>query len=487
MESTIKPIIMNSDNPYSIIKYCLSSNNVEYLNDFIHGEYFQNANWDDSFKGILTLEEFFIFVSYVSGFVDIEIPESFVDKTLETMSNNQNETFKLLTRNNNIKSFLFSTINSESKNLINSAFDEFIYSFDLDFIEGLLNLPNIGEEFAKGELLSNLIFYYRDIDVFNLLPERLHPYIAYLDNYPQNKQVFYEAISKWMPNLAPDEIELLCNLHSKVFINESGIDSDGLCAFLKEVKQNPIIASDLLTISSKYFKNDFMLAYRLITKYREKQQLRKDLASNTNINDTLIMKLLLIILLQKNEKINSLEDVYQLDLNKLIIATKEIIKTSSKEKVYIKDPDGACSSKPFFNYHEEIAIIDKEGVFDFFRVKYHKDSAKEAYQKYCPEGTAVEEFQQYEEMVKSGLIVFCICESHVSILIPDALSKEQKNTLVEKIKNAPEGFTLFANAYGVDYTYELNDGLGMDKSLFLVLVEVICDVYDLESSSKLGK
>ena len=472
---------------YETIKYCFDTKNSDLLRLLINCGEFMQQDWSDDFVDVLSYKEYFTFVSIASHFVDIEIPQSLVDKVFNTMSQNQEVTFQLLIEDSDFRQFLFDSITSESELVLNDAFVDFIYSFDIDFIKGLFRLPNVGNNLAKSDFLSNLEIYYRDCNLYELLPHELLPCIAYLDNYHDNMVAFDDTISQWMPGLSLKEKDLLSKLHSK--INSKGFDikADDLCSFLRQMELTQSIGNEVLAISSKYFKDDYVLGFRLINKYLDRKKLREDLLLNGNITESLVMKLLALSMMPKNENINSYADILNMDIDALLSEAKNSFEDVVKQETgELRNPNGAYSVKPFFTYNCEVAIIDREGNFDFEKVEeHHKDSAKTMYRKYRPEGKETEEFEQYKEMARNGIIVFCISNTDVLVLVPQILSTVQKETLKEKITAAPDGFNIFANTYAEDFSMELLGGNGMNKDVFLLLVELFCECQDFVSSGKI--
>ena len=448
----------------------LLSDNIDCLKELIETEWLQDGDWAVNYQNILTTEEYLAFVAIV-GECDNKVPQSLLNKAVESINNNSDNMFRNVERYKEILSVIS---RSWRDCFINDAFYNLIFKLNNDFFRGFFLLPNIVNLITKTTFLDTLFMEKPTIDVFEIMPDELLPYIVFLD--PRNNwNIFTIAMKKLLIGFSRTEKKLINKLYFSCYKEgnkyEFWINREQLAAFLMKVKSDKAIVDDLLTISSKYYAGNCCMAFKLLNLY-DNYELRNSLANFRNPSVELICKLNILVMLPKIQEINSLNDIMDINIDGLMNQIPDFPRVTEAR---LTNPDYKMEVEPFFKYGRAIALIEPSGKFEEFPVgQSHAEKMKSIYKDKCPDGLETNEFRQYEDLAKRGTIVFCITEGEVSSFVPHVLTSDQNETLWKKISSTPDGFDIYSCVYGKDFVLPLLDGMVLNKYAFLFLTKRFC-------------
>ena len=474
---------------YDAIKYCFTLQNMDLLMELINRKDFMDQDWSDDFSEVLSIYEYLEFVGIVSSQTEAFVPTSLIDKSLEAANNNVDLIIKCLCsphdeqskKVSHFLSMLSYTGNRADWVFYNSMFDGFYYKLGEDFHRKRFELPRIKTFLSRNcnyDYFDLLAEYNPDLDLYNVMPEELYPYIA----FTYDDRAFWSLIYRWFGKLANNERELLDYLRYKSFssVNAQWISKDKMRIFLGMVDKDRSLFQDLQVLASKYFYDNCMEAFSLLVTYDV--SLKEELLNQEDVSEelTYLLHLLLMIPADKDNKpkreICSIKDIFDIPMEELEDALPPP-KKEDPDIIEIKNPQSLSSGRPFFTYIKSLAFIDPDGEFEEFHVTVsHANVMRELYKIKCPNGTETHEFKQYADVARNGTIVFVIMGEQVSIISPCKLTEKQAATQRQKIGEANGYFELYAYLFGEGFAQKINSGYMMDRETYLTWVRRLCHI-----------
>jgi hypothetical protein len=474
---------------YDAIKYCFTLQNMDLLMELINRKDFMDQDWSDDFSEVLSIYEYLEFVGIVSSQTEAFVPTSLIDKSLEVANNNVDLIIECICsphyeqtkKVSHFLSMLFDTLNGSLLYLFsNNMFDGFYYKLGEDFHRKVFKLPWMNSVLSHNyDYFNSLAKYNPDLDLYNVMPEELYPYIA----FTHDDRSFWSFIYRWFGKLANNERELLDYLLNKSTYsgNAQWISRDKMRIFLGMVDKDRSLFQDLPVLASKYFYDNCMEAFSLLVTFDD-VNLKEELLNQEDVSEELIYRLHLLLMIPANKDnkpkmaIRSIKDIFDIPMEEL----EDALPTPKKEDpdiIEIKDPETLSIDRPFFTYIKALAFIDPDGEFEEFRVTgLHADVMRELYKIKCPNGTEAREFMRYADVARNGTIVFVIMGEQVSIISPCKLTEKQAETQRQKICEANGYFELYAYLFGEGFAQKINSGYMMDRLTYLTWVKRLCHI-----------
>ncbi len=461
---------------YATIKQLLDTNDIERLKGLVRDGWLQQQIWEgESYKSYLSVEEFLLFIYYVAGGNSVSLPRTLINMITAVINNNINASFEAFMKNKSTADLLSAILLPRDVGLFYADnIDEVMPQLNDDFFRKLFTMPNIRNFIAKTNFFKDFIRAKPDSNLFELMPHDLRPYISFLPDDKYSKH-FKIAIESWFPDLPDSSLRCLNYLHNEIYPSTIWGDCNSLKTYLQLVEEDSSIIEDMNTIAGKYFYDNVLRAFKLLTLYTT-TPFRKELLDFPTTQNDLIKKLNVLTLLPKLPNIQSLSDLLNIDLIEL---AKLVTPPEKKSKVPARDPDADKNTGPLFEHLRAIATIDINGNFiEHFVGNSHFTIIDQLYHSIIPNGEETEEFKQYEALARNGYITFCINGNQASIFIPSELTNLQYNSFISKISNTSSGFDFYANIYGKDYAQQLADGYEINKIDLLLFVELFCKRYE---------
>ena len=475
---------------YDAIKHCFKLQNMDLLMELINRKDFMDQDWSDDFSEVLSIYEYLEFVGIVSSQTEAFVPTSLIDKSLEAANNNVDLIIKCLCsphdeQNKKLSHFLSMLLYTETRAdwfFHNSMFDDFYYKLGEDFHRKGFKFPRI-----KTLLSSNCNYdyfhllreYNPDLDLYNVMPKELYPYIA----FTTDDRSFWSLINSWFGKLANNERELLDYLRYKSIasVNAQWISKDKMRIFLGMVDKDRSLFQALPVLASTYFYDNYMEAFSLLVTYDD-VSLKEELLNQEDVSEELTYRLHLLLMIPADKdnkpkrEICSIKDIFDIPMEELEDALPPP-KKEDPDIIEINNPQALSGGRPFFTYIKALAFIDPDGEFEEFQVTgLHANVMRELYKIKCPNGTETHEFKQYADVARNGTIVFVIMGEQVSIISPCKLTEKQAATQRQKICEANGYFELYAYLFGEGFAQKINSGYMMERGTYLTWVRRLCHI-----------
>ncbi len=466
---------------YEVVKYCLATNNMKLLEDYINSTVDNDDiydSWDDDYSGILTDEEFFDFIICISKLVNVCVPQYLLNKAKDTFNDKTQLVNAYFLNNADFRKMLANSCNPYEDDELNPWFKEFTFELSEDLITKVFHSKEMKDTTFNPDSIPYLVNRRPGINLYNVLPTEFLPYIVYLSGSDRYLAATHRAIDSWFMEDKPNDKELVHNLFSSSLShnNRPWIDPEQLFIFFKIATQDKSIVSDLNEISSRYFGGQYLKAFKLLFLFNHLGLGDYLLRSNEEISEDFIKKLKALLILDVNNEyvFSSLDEIIMFDLGDF---TKKL---PSEAKDYFPEAHNPLdfTDHNFFGYSKSLAFIYPNGEFEEIPVISHEFTMNNKYKSICPDGVEIEEFKQYEDCAKNGVIVFVVFGKQVTVFLPYDIIHPQGVTLFEKVGNTEDGFEIYANIYGEDFAEDMFSGYSMERDDFLLALSVYCSIQD---------